>query len=221
MIASIFFYASLLVTVVASFIALLAKQWLNRYLQHENRPVAERCADRQLKYDALEKWAFRSIINSLPAMLQVSVLLFICGVYQYLAPLNNAVAYATDILITLGMMFYSCFVIAGLSSPTCPYQTLESTALRSTWKKIRPVIFSAIPHSRRGLPQVQQGPHGHPSPIPLENVQVQRPELWLEPEELVIIQRMNANDARCVSWVLWKILDPKALDIAIKLAGII
>lgn len=50
---------------------------------------------------------------------------------------------------------------------------------------------------------------------------MERPELWLEPEDLVIIQRMNANDTRCVSWVLWKILDPKALDIAIKLAGVI
>ena len=158
MVAAIFMYASLLVSVVVAFIAVLAKQWLNQYLQHADRPVTERCADRQLKYDALEKWAFRSIIDSLPVTLQVSLLLFVCGLYQYLAPLKDAVTHATDILITLGFMLYSCIVIAGLSSPACPYQTLGSAALRSIWKKTRPVIFSVIPHSRRGLPQVQQGP---------------------------------------------------------------
>ena len=31
----------------------------------------------------------------------------------------------------------------------------------------------------------------------------------------------SANDARCVSWILWNITDPEALDAAIRLAGTI
>jgi hypothetical protein len=56
---------------------------------------------------------------------------------------------------------------------------------------------------------------------PLRNVQVQEPEPWLKPKDLAIIRRANANDVRCVSWILRNITDPEALDAAIRLAGTI
>jgi len=45
--------------------------------------------------------------------------------------------------------------------------------------------------------------------------------LWLKPEALTKLQSTNANDVRCVSWILWNITDPEALDAAIRLAGVI
>jgi len=42
---------------------------------------------------------------------------------------------------------------------------------------------------------------------------------WLGPAALVSLQRNNANDARCVSWILKNITDPEALDTAVRLAG--
>ena len=59
------------------------------------------------------------------------------------------------------------------------------------------------------------------SPIPLENVQVQEPEQWLEPDNLATILRTNAKDVRCVSWILRNITDPEALDAAVRLAGMV
>ena len=61
-----------------------------------------------------------------------------------------------------------------------------------------------------------------PSPtISLESVQVQRFEPWLKPKSPAIIQRANANDVRCVSWILRNITDPEALDAAVRLAATI
>ena len=45
--------------------------------------------------------------------------------------------------------------------------------------------------------------------------------LWLKPGALATLQSTNANDVRCVSWILWNITDPEALDAAIRLAGAI
>ena len=35
------------------------------------------------------------------------------------------------------------------------------------------------------------------------------------------LRRMNANDVRCISWILWNITSQEVLDLAIKLAGTI
>ena len=43
----------------------------------------------------------------------------------------------------------------------------------------------------------------------------------MKPKDLAIIYRTNADDVRCVSWVLRNITDPEALDAAIRLAGTI
>jgi len=43
-------------------------------------------------------------------------------------------------------------------------------------------------------------------------------ETWLESTALTALQKTNANDVRCVSWILWNITDTEALDAAIQLA---
>jgi len=39
-------YASLLMSLLAAFVAMLGKQWLNRYRRHTGRSIFERCGDR-------------------------------------------------------------------------------------------------------------------------------------------------------------------------------
>ena len=41
----------------------------------------------------------------------------------------------------------------------------------------------------------------------------------LTPTALATLHTINAGDVRCVSWILWNITDPEALDAAIRLAG--
>ena len=54
-------------------------------------------------------------------------------------------------------------------------------------------------------------------PMALHNGQGLRVPVW----NLQVILRQNADNARCVSWVLRNITDPEALDAAIRLAGTI
>jgi len=42
---------------------------------------------------------------------------------------------------------------------------------------------------------------------------------WLTPEDLTTIQKTNAKDVRCLSWILRNVTDPEALDAALRLAG--
>ena len=62
-------YASLLMSLLAAFVAMLGKQWLNRYLRHTGGSMVKRCSDHQRKCDGLEKWPFHFFMESLPVML--------------------------------------------------------------------------------------------------------------------------------------------------------
>ena len=132
-----------MVSLLAAFIAMLGKQWLNRYLRHAGGSVIERCGDRQQKCDGLEKWPFHLFVESLPVMLQIALLLLACGLCRYMASVNTTVAYTLITLTGLGVLFYVGVVIAGVSSYDCPFQTPTSVLLCNLWKKTGPPMTSA------------------------------------------------------------------------------
>ena len=257
-------YASLLISLLAAFIAMLGKQWLNRYLRHSGGSMIERCGDRQRKCDGLEKWPFHLFVESLPVMLQIALLLLACGLCRYMASVNHSVAYILTTLTGLGILFYVGILIAGASSHDCPFQTPASVPLRGLWKRIRPcLVYVAFPatitlptleeivelhmfriihlsHLRSFSEKIQLGilrvwlclsqtwlnirprfrhpllPTGQEGSRPL----IQRTITgWRPPDEFSAMK--NANDARCVSWVIKKVTDPEALDVAIQQAGTI
>ena len=138
-------YASLLISLLAAFVAMLGKQWLNRYLRHAGGSTIERCGDRQRKCDGLERWPFHLFVESLPVMLQVSLLLLACALCQHMWSVNVSVACVLIALTVLGVLFYFGIVVAGASSYECPFQTPGSAALRGIWKKIQS-LASLPPH---------------------------------------------------------------------------
>jgi len=117
-------------SLLAAFVAMLGKQWLNRYLRHTGGSMVERCGDRQRKFDGLEKWTFRLFIEGLPIMLQVALLLLMSGLSRYMWSVNTSVARVVISFTVFGMLFYIGIVAAGTSSYECPFQTPASMALR-------------------------------------------------------------------------------------------
>ena len=184
--------------------------------------MVERCGDRQRKRDGLEKWPLHFFVESLPVMLQVALLLLACGLCRHMWSINTSVAYVLINLAGVEVPFYIMIVIAETSSYACPFQTPVSIALCSLWKKIRHAAVSSIVRSKQALLRTRRILRCQSiSTIPLRSVQVQQSVPWLRRKDLDIIRRTNTNDIRCVSWVLRNITDPEALDVAIRLAGLI
>jgi len=122
---------------------MLGKQWLNRYLQNSGGSMIECCGDCQHKCDGLQKWSFHLFIESLPVMLQVSLLLA-CGLCQHIWSVNASIALILIILTALGILFYAIIVIIGTSSYECPFHALTSTVLYHFWKKVVPHIITTL-----------------------------------------------------------------------------
>ena len=133
-------FASLALSLLSAFLAMLGKQWLNRYASTDMRGSAiERSQSRQRKMDGIVAWYFNSVMESLPLMLQTALLLLGCALSRYLWDTSIVIASVVLAVTSLGLLFYIFIVVAGTASETCPYQTPTSRTLR----RLGPVLLSA------------------------------------------------------------------------------
>jgi len=135
-------FASLSVSLFSAFLAMLGKQWLNRYASTDMRGSAiERSQSRQRKLDGVITWYFDHVMESLPLMLQIGLLLLSCALSQYLWGIDVTVASVVVGITSLGIIFYLLIVVAGAASEICPYQTPGARILRH----VPPALRSAPP----------------------------------------------------------------------------
>lgn len=125
-------YASLAVSLLSAFLAMLGKQWLNRYDHVEKRgSLIDRSRDRQLKLDGMATWGFKFVMEGLPLMLQVGLLLLGCALSRYLWIIDHTIAEMVVGVTSFGVVFYAFIVLSATLSYNCPFQTPSSLLLRS------------------------------------------------------------------------------------------
>ena len=125
------FYATLSATLLASFLAMLGKQWLNRYRQNETRGSAVgRSRVRERKLDGIERWKFHLVMESLPLILQCALLLLGFALSRYLWEVNRSVSSVVIGVTSFGFLFYLLITTASMLSFDCPFQTPFSLVAR-------------------------------------------------------------------------------------------
>ena len=124
-------FASLAVSLFSAFLAMLGKQWLNRYASVGMRgSVIERGQDRQGKLDGIISWYFNHVMESLPMMLQAALLLLGCALSRYFWEISKTVASVVIGATVFGILFFLFIIVAGAASANCPYQTPGAHVLR-------------------------------------------------------------------------------------------
>ena len=187
--------ASLMISLLAAFVALLAKQWVTQCLWNPGGPMAERHGNRQRKFDRPVKWS-RLFLTNLLGMLQIALLLLVCGLYRYVWSIGVSIE-STLICFTITVLGAVFFAAAVVSLYASPFQTPASTVLHASWR----VITSSIAHSKRVFSRTRQS------------------KPWIKPKDSATTHRTDVNDVECVSWMLRYINDPEAFDAAIQFAG--
>ena len=138
-------YASLAASLFSAFLAMLGKQWLNRYASIDMRGSAiERSQNRQRKLDGIVTWYFDHVMESLPLMLQFALLLLNCALSRYLWGIDMTLASVVLGATLFGVIFYALIVIAGTASANCPYQTPGARILRYTFRHTFPLVMSVL-----------------------------------------------------------------------------
>ena len=142
-------FATLTISLLSAFLAMLGKQWLNRYESTNMRGSAiERSHDRQRKFGGIVGWYFDYVMESLPLMLQAALLLLGCALSRYLWDIDVTVASVVLGVTSFGVIFYLSIVIVGTTSESCPYQTPAAHFFRHILRYLLPTLrsaFAAVP----------------------------------------------------------------------------
>ena len=138
-------YATLFATLLAAFLAMLGKQWLNRYRQSETRgSTADRCRVRERKLTGIETWKFHVVMESLPLILQCALILLGFALSRYLWEINRSVSSVVIGFACFGFLFYLLIATMSVLSFDCPFQTPFSLLIRFAiglvipyWRNVR------------------------------------------------------------------------------------
>ena len=227
-------YASLAISLFAAFLAMLGKQWVNRYLRNHGGSAADKSRDRQRKLDGFEKWHFHLVIESLPVMLQLALLLLGCALSRYLWATSHTVAGVILAFTLFGITSYLIFSLAATLHYNCPYQTPPSVLARAAIRyltrhdatfvrSLRSLIAPLAPirNLGRSLKRFSSGVRGvlvrlcHLPAIPEEVKHIPIATVVVSPTRIFKDTSINwevcGADARCISWVLHSTTDPDVI----------
>ena len=125
------FFASLSCSLFAAFGAVLGKQWLHQYARlGPAKSSQERGRDRQRKLCGMQSWYLHPFIETLPVLLQISLVLFQVALIQFLWPLNRNV---TTVVVVLAAFFCAAYIIVTMASVfhlDSPFQSPITSFLR-------------------------------------------------------------------------------------------
>jgi hypothetical protein len=151
-------FASLAASLFSAFLAMLGKQWLNRYALVDMRGTTiERSQNRQRKLDGIVTWYFDYVMESLPLMLQVALLLLGCALSRYFWKINFTIASVVLCVTSFGVILYIFAVVAGAAFKNCPYQTPGARIFRYIFfqtpgaRNFRYIFFHILPSTLRSV----------------------------------------------------------------------
>ena len=128
-------YASLSLSLLAAFGAVMGKQWLNSYKAARGRgSLQERGLQRQRKLDGLERWHLQTVLRSFLVLLQISLLLFGLSLSAHMWTEQRTISSVIICTTALGFLFYVVTILVSVIHPDSPFQTAGSTLIKAICK---------------------------------------------------------------------------------------
>ncbi|GJE91543.1 hypothetical protein PsYK624_076930 [Phanerochaete sordida] len=118
-------FLSLVYGLAAALFSILAKQWIREYIKW-NSPLAvprENILVRQLRVEAWDAWQVRTVLASIPILLELAMILFLTGVIILLWTLDDTVARVVTLFISLFLGAFAAFTLMPIFSRRCPYRS--------------------------------------------------------------------------------------------------
>ena len=125
------FFISLILSLSAALFGILAKQWLREYMLWHSPfgTPRENVLMRQIRFEAWEAWNVAATITSIPALLELAMILFFAGSTILLWTLDNIVAISATAVIAIFFGVVTSFTTMPIFHKGCPYKSPTSWAL--------------------------------------------------------------------------------------------
>jgi hypothetical protein len=219
---NLLWFCSLTCSLLAALGAVLAKQWMVEYPRGAvpSATACERARHRQVRFDGITTWHFLTVIDYLPALIQLAFLLFLIGLCDFLISLDAIVGFGVTILCAIGFILILFSQGAAMIYPSCPFRTPFSTELSKVITAVATKFMNAVfgpkeerhdlwyrPTGWRGY--VIKGwkwiRHGHPQRAGIV------PRWALNSATLAENEQLNSVNAKALAWLLHWMADEDAV----------
>jgi len=132
------FYASLGFMVLAAFIAMLIKSWVREFdrgLRAMSIPE-QRAKTREFRYLGMERWKLPEMVETLPLLIQISLLLFAIGLVIFLFHVSKPSFGVTTTILGVGILYYVMTTTISVVVSSSPFHSPLSRRLGKVYQRI-------------------------------------------------------------------------------------
>ncbi|KAG6819814.1 hypothetical protein H0H93_008281 [Arthromyces matolae] len=124
------FFTSLTLSVTTALLTVLAKQWIQAYIEVVSGDARTQTILRQFRFQGLARWKLGSIIEGLPLILHGSVAMFLVGLSLYVSQISTPICAMISLITALTFVSYLASSAIPVFSIDCPFRRLLQKAWR-------------------------------------------------------------------------------------------
>ncbi|KAF8521605.1 hypothetical protein BU17DRAFT_45612, partial [Hysterangium stoloniferum] len=126
LIVNCLWFTSLGLTLFSALCAVLAREWLAKYIPVSPGIHSSDACQRLLRVKRAQQWRLESVVTGIPLLIQLALFLFSAGLVLF--TWNNSLALGVLMLcLTISaIVLYILDTVFPLLSPACPFQTTAS-----------------------------------------------------------------------------------------------
>lgn len=142
---NVFWFASLIISLVTASFGMLVKQWLREFLAVDVPSPQARLRIRHFRAPDVAKWKVFEIAAALPLLLQLALGLFFVGLCYFTSAIHSSVKYTTLPLVVGWAFCFFTVTFLPVFFPRCPYKTtLLKGAMRRLWQLLYKVSYEVV-----------------------------------------------------------------------------
>ena len=123
-------FVSLTLSIIAAFFVIDIQYWLAHLTLPKHIGIREAVCLRQLRFQGLRNWLVPNVMTVLPALVQLSVVLFLVGLLQYVRLSNPDVALPFTVIFATSFILFVVVSLMSFVDAGCPY---KSPLLHIAW----------------------------------------------------------------------------------------
>jgi lipoprotein signal peptidase len=121
---NILWLVSLVISLLAALLSILVKQWLAEYMTWTSMvPSKNTVALRQYRAQGWDRWGVRRYREAIPVLLQLALVLFLCGLLDFLWNLQQTVAIAITTVAGTSLGVWIFVTLMPTVIAQCPYRS--------------------------------------------------------------------------------------------------
>ncbi|GJE95655.1 hypothetical protein PsYK624_118410 [Phanerochaete sordida] len=140
------FFVSLVLSLAAAMIGILVQQWIREYMQWNSALAQprENILVRQFRFEAWESWNVSAVISTVPALLEIAMILFLVGMVILLWTLDSVVAICLTAVTISFLLVIAIFTVLPVFARRCPYKSPTAWAIILAWNSFHNSVMFAM-----------------------------------------------------------------------------